>query len=133
MHVVAVEGVTKRQGIAMTASAFDDDLPGFGKYFIPFAGFLFAFSTMVTWSFYGETAMAYLVGERGIGIYRAVFVGLAYVGATQDLGIVISFSDAMVGLLVIGFVANLLVSPVDARFHEPRPGRVRSEEPALEG
>jgi hypothetical protein len=38
----------------------------------------------------------------------------------------------MVGLLVIGFVANLLVSPVDARFHEPHPGRVRSEEPAME-
>jgi hypothetical protein len=39
----------------------------------------------------------------------------------------------MVGLLVIGFVANLLVSPVEARFHEPHAGRVRSEEPALEG
>ena len=38
----------------------------------------------------------------------------------------------MVGLLVIGFVANLLVKPVDARFHEPRPDRVRTEEPAME-
>jgi MFS family permease len=38
----------------------------------------------------------------------------------------------MVGLLVIGFVANLLVTPVDARFHEPRPCRVRPEESALE-
>jgi len=37
-----------------------------------------------------------------------------------------------VGLLVIGFGANLLVKPVDARFHEPRPDRVRSEEPAME-
>jgi hypothetical protein len=38
----------------------------------------------------------------------------------------------MVGLLVIGFVANLLVKPVDARFHEPRPEPVRTEEPAME-
>ncbi|OFI37639.1 MFS transporter [Arthrobacter sp. SW1] len=38
----------------------------------------------------------------------------------------------MVGLLVLGFVANLLVKPVDARFHEPRPGAVRTEEPAME-
>ena len=38
----------------------------------------------------------------------------------------------MVALLVIGFVANLLVKPVDARFHEPRPGRARTDEPALE-
>jgi hypothetical protein len=36
-----------------------------------------------------------------------------------------------VGLLVIGFVANLLVKPVDARFHEPRPDRVTAE-PAME-
>ena len=38
----------------------------------------------------------------------------------------------MVGLLVVGFVANLLVKPVDARFHEPRPDRVRSAESAME-
>ena len=38
----------------------------------------------------------------------------------------------MVALLVIGFVANLLVRPVDARFHEPRPRRDRTDEPALE-
>ena len=106
-----VEGVRKVQGIALTATAFDDEIPGFGTYFIPIAGFLFAFSTMVTWSFYGETAMAYLFGERAIVVYRVVFVGLAYVGATQDLGLVISFSDAMVGLLVIpNMLALLLLS-----------------------
>jgi MFS family permease len=38
----------------------------------------------------------------------------------------------MVGLLVVGFVANLMVRPVDARFHEPRPDGVRSTEPAME-
>jgi AGCS family alanine or glycine:cation symporter len=111
IQISRVEGVRKVQGIALTATAFDDELPGFGTYFIPIAGFLFAFSTMVTWSFYGETAMAYLLGERAIVVYRVVFVGLAYVGATQDLGIVISFSDAMVGLLVIpNMLALLLLS-----------------------
>ena len=43
--------------------------------------------------------------------YRLVFVALAYVGATQELGVVISFSDAMVGLLVIpNMLALLLLS-----------------------
>jgi hypothetical protein len=38
----------------------------------------------------------------------------------------------MVGLLVIGFAANLLVKPVDSKFHEPRPDAVRPEAPAME-
>ena len=66
---------------------------------------------MVTWSFYGETATVYLVGNRGVRPYRILFVSLAYVGATQSLGVVISFSDAMVGLLVIpNTIALLLLS-----------------------
>ena len=99
------------KGIALTAAAFERDLPGFGAVVIPVVGFLFAFSTMVTWSFYGETGAAYLVGRRGVQPYRLVFVALAYVGATQELGVVISFSDAMVGLLVIpNMLALLLLS-----------------------
>jgi len=106
-----VELVRSVQGIALTASAFDAELPGFGTWFIPIAGFFFAFSTMVTWSFYGETATVYLVGQRGVRPYRIVFVALAYVGATQALGVVISFSDIMVGLLVIpNTIALLLLS-----------------------
>ena len=110
-QLTQVELVKSVKGIALTAEAFDADLPGFGTYFIPVAGFLFAFSTMVTWSFYGETATAFLWGERGVVPYRVVFVALAYIGATQDLGIVISFSDAMVGLLVIpNMLALILMS-----------------------
>jgi len=109
--VSQVELVRPVQGIALTASAFDEELPGFGTWFIPIAGFFFAFSTMVTWSFYGETATVYLVGNRGVRPYRILFVSLAYVGATQSLGVVISFSDAMVGLLVIpNTIALLLLS-----------------------
>jgi AGCS family alanine or glycine:cation symporter len=110
-EITKLELVSSVKGIALTAEAFDEDLPGFGTWFIPIAGFLFAFSTMVTWSFYGETATAYLVGEAGVTPYRVLFVGLAYLGATQDLGLVISFSDAMVGLLVIpNMLALLLLS-----------------------
>jgi AGCS family alanine or glycine:cation symporter len=97
------------EGIALTAAAFERDLPGFGAVAIPIVGFLFALSTMVTWSFYGETATAYLVGRRGVKPYRLVFVALAYGGATQELGVVISFSDAMVGLLVIPNMLTLLL------------------------
>jgi len=96
-----VQRVHRTRGIALTAATFDETLPGFGTYVIPIAGFLFAFSTMVTWSYYGETAATYALGPRSVTAYRLVFIGLAFVGATQDLGIVISVSDILVGLLVV--------------------------------
>lgn len=96
-----VEAVTKLEGIALTTVSFERYIPGFGSYFIAFAGFLFAFSTMVTWSYYGETATAYLFGPRLVAIYRGLFISAAFVGAVQKLDLVISFSDIMVGLLVI--------------------------------
>jgi AGCS family alanine or glycine:cation symporter len=100
-QVGTIERVDKLEGIALTTVSFERYIPGFGSYFIAFAGFLFAFSTMVTWSYYGETAIAYLFGARPIVLYRAAFVLAAFVGAVQKLDLVISFSDIMVGLLVI--------------------------------
>jgi AGCS family alanine or glycine:cation symporter len=100
-EVGRVEPVSKLEGIALTTVSFERYIPGFGAYFIAFAGFLFAFSTMVTWSYYGETATAYLFGPRLVPVYRAAFVSAAFVGAVNQLGVVVSFSDIMVGLLVI--------------------------------
>ncbi len=101
LRVDRVSRPARTRGIALTASTFDETLPGFGTYVIPIAGFLFAFSTMVTWSYYGETAAASVLGARAVTGYRLVFIALAFVGATQELGLVISVSDILVGLLVI--------------------------------
>ncbi|MGH1339979.1 MAG: alanine/glycine:cation symporter family protein [Nannocystales bacterium] len=101
--------VHERNGITLSAASFDRFIPGFGSVFISVAGFLFALSTMIAWSYYGEVASMWVLGPRAVTPYRVVFVLLAFVGAVRKLAVVISISDILVGLLVIPNVIALLV------------------------
>ena len=110
--VAAPSVVEKRTGISLSSASFDRFIPGFGSIFITIAGFAFALSTMITWSYYGEVASTWLFGERASTPYRVVFVLLAFVGAVRKLDVVISVSDLLVGLLVIpNVIALLWLSP----------------------
>ncbi|MEM6291779.1 MAG: amino acid carrier protein [Myxococcota bacterium] len=101
--------VHERNGISLSTASFDRFIPGFGSIFISVAGFFFALSTMIAWSYYGETASTWVFGSRALLPYRALFVALAFVGAVRKLAVVISISDILVGLLVIPNVIALLV------------------------
>ena len=57
---------------------------------------LFAFSTMISWSYYGEKAWEYLFGNGSILIYKALFVFCVFVGSVVNLGAVLDFSDMMI-------------------------------------
>lgn len=110
--VVAPSLVHTRTGITLSTASFDRFVPGFGSIFISAAGFLFALSTMIAWSYYGETASTWVFGPRALTPYRVVFVLLAFVGAVRKLELVISISDILVGLLVIpNVIALVLLSP----------------------
>lgn len=115
--VAAPSLLEERTGISLSAASFDRFIPGFGSIFISIAGFLFALSTMITWSYYGETASTWVLGPRMLTPYRVVFVVLAFVGAVRKLEAVISISDLLVGLLVIpNVIALLLLSPKVAKW-----------------
>ena len=103
------EGLT---GVDLTAVAFDHALPGFGGIFVPVAVFLFAYSTLLSWSYYGEQAVSYLFGEKGLLPYKLVFCIAAIIGAVWSLGPILAFSDIMLGLMVIpNLLAVLLLLP----------------------
>ncbi len=87
-------------GVPLTAMAFDSVIPGFGKYFIPIAASLFAFSTLISWSYYGETAVEFLIGEKYIISYKAIFCLFAAIGAIWEVKAVLDFSDIMTGLMI---------------------------------
>lgn len=101
--------VRERNGITLSTASFDRFIPGFGTIFIAGAGFLFALSTMIAWSYYGEIASSWVFGPRSVTPYRLLFVALAFVGAVRKLAVVVSISDILVGLLVIPNVVALLV------------------------
>jgi AGCS family alanine or glycine:cation symporter len=87
-------------GVPLTAHAFDTVLPGFGGYFIAIAAVLFAFSTMVSWSYYGETSIQYALGKKYITPYKVIFCVLAVLGSVWSVTPVINFSDIMTGLMI---------------------------------
>ncbi|MES1943234.1 amino acid carrier protein [Salinisphaera sp. PC39] len=67
-------------GSTLTAHAFDSAAAGLGKWLITLAIWMFALSTMITWSYYGEQGVIYLGGERWVTGYRLMFCALIVVG-----------------------------------------------------
>lgn len=99
-------------GVELTAKAFDTALPGFGSYFVPIAVFLFAYSTLLSWSYYGERGISYMLGEKSLILYKVVFCLLAIVGAIWKIDPVLNFSDIMLALMAIpNIIALYLLFP----------------------
>ncbi len=101
--VVVITGVyqdLERTGVDLTAAAFGTVI-GWFPVLLSLAVFLFAFSTMISWSYYGERAWTYLFGDQQTQIYRVIFVLCVFVGAVVNLGSVLDFSDMM--LLTMAF------------------------------
>ena len=77
-------------GATLTAKAFDTVAPGLGKWLVTLAAWLFAVSTMISWSYYGEQGMVYLAGERSVLAYKLVFCALIIVAT---LGLIKTDAD----------------------------------------
>jgi AGCS family alanine or glycine:cation symporter len=84
-------------GATLTAQAFDSALPGLGKWIVTLAAWLFAISTMISWSYYGEQGVLYLFGQSYIMTYKFIFCLL---GALATFGWIESANDldALTGL-----------------------------------
>ena len=83
------------EGVLMTSKAFATVIPWFPKV-LSVAVFLFAFSTMISWSYYGERCWVYLFGPGSSMIYKVSFLGFVVLGSVLKLGNVIDFSDLMI-------------------------------------
>jgi AGCS family alanine or glycine:cation symporter len=104
-------------GAPLTQFAFSAGLPGeWGGVIVTICLTMFAFSTMLGWSYYGEKSIEYLVGERAITPYRVLFVLAIFFGAIRSLDFVWSVSDVMNGLMALpNLIGLLLLSGVIAR------------------
>ncbi len=88
-------------GVDLTSMAFDAVIPGF-SYVLTIAIVLFAFSTMISWSYYGLQSWKYLFGRGKTAdiVYKVLFLVFIVIGAAATLDAVIKFSDAMILALV---------------------------------
>jgi len=100
-------------GAEMTGFAFDTAVRGYGMLMVTIAVCLFAFSTMISWSYYGEKGAEYLLGPQAILPYKFIFVVFVFLGMVlPKFSAVYNFSDATTGLMVLcNLPAVLILSP----------------------
>jgi len=97
-------------GIAVTAAAFATVIPWF-PVILSIAAVLFAFSTMISWSYYGERCWTALFGTGSSLIYKLLFLVCVFLGSVFSLGSVLDFSDLMIlGMAFPNILGCLLLS-----------------------
>jgi AGCS family alanine or glycine:cation symporter len=101
-EVSVLYGAVVQNGAPLTSAAFERGLapllPG-GGYLVTVAIFLFAVSTSISWSYYGDRAAQYLFGFESIFYYRLAYVGMHFFGAIVSLATIWAFGDVMLGLM----------------------------------
>lgn len=97
-------------GVDLTSQAFDSVLPGF-RYVLTVAIILFAFSTMISWSYYGLQSWKFLFGRSLFAdlSYKFLFLAFIVIGSAASLGSVLDFSDAMILAMVFPNMLGLLL------------------------
>ncbi len=98
------------QAILLTSGAFESVISWF-PYVLTVAVVLFAFSTMISWSYYGYQGWAYLFGrtKKTEYVYKIMFCIFVVIGAAASLGSVIDFSDAMIFAMMVPNMVGLVI------------------------
>lgn len=112
-NVLITETGQRIGGVDLTSLAFETEIPGF-SYVLTLAVFLFAFSTMLSWSYYGLQAWKYLFGRsyRVDVTYKVLFLLFVVIGSAATLDSVVKFSDAMILAMVFpNMIGLLLLAP----------------------
>lgn len=97
------------EGAHMTIAAFNQGIPVIGGAIVSVGLILFAYSTILGWSYYGEKCFTYLFGERILIGYRIIFVLALFVGAIQEIALVWGISDTMNALMALPNLIGLLL------------------------
>lgn len=123
------------EGSALTSAAFSSVLPWF-KYVLLVAIILFAFSTMISWSYYGMKAWTYLFGntKKMENVYKILFLCFVVIGASASLGAVIDFSDMMIlgmafpNILGLYFLSGEVKADLKDYFRRLKSGEIKKYE-----
>ncbi len=100
-------------GAALSAAAFESAMPGVGGYILTIALVVFAFTTILGWSYFGEKCWEYMVGTKAILPFRILWVVAVPFGAIAQLDFAWLVADTLNGLMAIpNLLSLLLLSPI---------------------
>jgi alanine or glycine:cation symporter, AGCS family len=98
------------QGATLTSLAMDSQIAGF-RYVLAIAVTLFAYSTMISWSYYGERCWAYIFGDGSSMVYRVIFLAFVFLGSIVSATNVLDFGDLMIlGMAFPNVIGVVLLS-----------------------
>ncbi len=117
--VYAIDGefanlVADRQGAALTAAAFGTVISWF-PVILSFSIVLFAFSTMISWSYYGERSWTYLFGEKYTLLYKLMFVSFTVVASVTSASALLDFSDLLILSMALPNLIGLYILQGDVK------------------
>jgi AGCS family alanine or glycine:cation symporter len=120
-----------RSGLTSTAAvaaAFNQALPVFGGWVVAFCSFMFGYTTLIGWAYYGEQFLEYILGPRVVTPYRWLYCGLIVFGAIGKVELIWAWGDLMNGLQIFPNLVGILgLSGVVAGLLREEEGRERAE------
>ena len=122
---------TTVEGVEMTSKAFEGVFGSIAVWILALAAILFAFSTMISWSYYGLKSWGYLFGSSKASevAFKALFCVFVFIGSILTLGPVIDFSDSMIFAMCFPNILGLyIMSPVIRKDLRSFMSRIRSGE-----
>ena len=117
--VYAVDGefaslVASKQGAALTAAAYGTVISWF-PVVLSFAIILFAFSTMIAWSYYGERSWTYLFGEKYTLVYKLIFISFTVIASVTSASALLDFSDLLILAMALPNLIGLYILQGDVK------------------
>ncbi len=116
-------------GATLTAKAYDRVLPGLGQWVVPATAFLFAFSTMISWSYYGERGVVFLLGKGSVVPYRLLYCAAILISATSYVNATTILDISVLGtgvMLWANIPIMLIFGPMAMREYHTYMARLKS-------
>jgi AGCS family alanine or glycine:cation symporter len=109
--VVTVTGqwTSGQMSTALVASAFNREIPVVGGWIVAVSSFLFGYSNLIGWSYYGELCFRFIFSSRVVKLYAWVYCSLILVGAVAEVRTVWDYADTMNGLQIFPNLVGILV------------------------
>ncbi|NRD21465.1 alanine:cation symporter family protein [Winogradskyella eckloniae] len=110
--VTGVWQTTSNNGVSLTASAFENAIPGIGQYLLMICVFIFSISSLFSYAYYGSKCMSFLIGADKKHYYNYLYISSIVVAATTKFEAMINFIDGVFALMAIPtMTATLILAP----------------------
>ncbi len=106
--------VAEKEGAALTAAAYGTVISWF-PVVLSFSIVLFAFSTMISWSYYGERSWTYLFGEKYTLLYKLIFISFTVIASVTSASVMLNFSDLLFLAMALPNLIGLYVLQGDVK------------------